>query len=367
MRKIKILLVGMSSNLGGIENYLYNLVKIADKEKFQFDFLAPNLENIALENQISKLNCKIYKIVSRKENYIKHKKCLEKIFLNNAYDYIHINIMSFSWFEPIVLANKYSKAKIILHSHCGSIEYLKKLGYKSIILNKLGQFKVRHIPSLKVACSNEAGQFMFKNKEFIVFNNGIEFEKYKFNTKYRKNIREELNITGDTVLIGNVGMLEKVKNPIFLLQIFKEYNYLNSKSKLIMIGIGSLEKKIKKFIKTNNLVNKVLLLGMRNDVFKIYSALDIFVMPSLSEGLPLALLEAQVNGLNCYISSAINKESDISGNVNFLSLNLNPKQWAEKIYNYQNYHDLNIDKKIIKNYDAKNSYKKIYEYYLENV
>jgi glycosyltransferase involved in cell wall biosynthesis len=364
MKKIKILLIGMSSNLGGIETYLYNLVKNADLNLFQFDFLYSEFDTMAMENDLKKIGCNIYKITPRFINYQKHIKELKKIYKNN-YDYIHYSVMSFSWFEPIVIANKYSNAKIIIHSHNGG--FGKNASFKTRLLHKIGKLKIKKVPYLRVACGQKAGKFMFNGNSFTIFNNGIDIDKFKFNKDNRIEIRKELNISDNTTIVGIVAKLEKQKNPLFLVDIFNEYQKLNGNSKLLLIGEGSLEDKMLDKIKKYNIEEKVLFLGKKINVNKYLSSFDIFIMPSLFEGLSISLIEAQVNGLKCYTSSRVDKNSNITGNVEFLSLNKCAGYWANYIFNSNNDRDMNVLDKIPDKFNSKKSYEKVYQFYMDNL
>ncbi len=364
---IKVLITGMSENLGGINTYLYNLYKNANKNQIQFDFICHGKNKFALQEQLEKEKVKIWKITPRAENHQKHKQELKEIFLNNHYDFIHINIMSYNWYEPIILAHKYSKAKIILHSHNGNKEYLQKGGIKGIILDKIGKFKTRNIPYLRVACGQKAGEFMFSGKPFTIFYNGVNIEQFQFNKENRKEIRKELKIDAQDIVIGQVASLTDRKRPLFLLDIFYAYHQLQTNSKLVIVGTGPLMNKLKEKIKEYDLEKNVFLLGKREDTNRIYSAFDVFVMPSMAEGMSISLVEAQTNGLKCFTSKNVDKTSNITGNVTFLSLENNAKEWAERI-NHSNIHrDIEVKNKIPDEFDDQKSYEKVYQYYEDNL
>lgn len=360
-KEINILQIGMSDNQGGIETYIYNLYKNSNKEEFKFDFIDISENKIAFYDELEELGAKIYKVVPRTKNYLRHVKELKKIIKNNNYDVIHIHIMDYSWFEPIIIANKDSNAKLILHSHSASSPNI--WGKKHWLLHKIGKRLCKKAKVNYVACGEKAGQFMFGDKQFKVFNNGIDIDKFKFDENNRKKIRNRLNIKEDTVVIGQVAKLEEQKNPLFLLEIFKKYNEYNNDSKLIIVGEGSLRNKIEAKIKKDKIEDSVILFGKRNDSYKFYSAFDIFVMPSLYEGLSIALIEAQVNGLKCYTSDGVDKNSNITGNVEFLSLEKGANFWADNFFNKNNSRDRNIINKIPEEFKSQKSYEEVYKFY----
>ena len=366
MKKIRVLFIGYGTNLGGIETYLFNLVKNADLNKFSFSFLTfKGNKKIVFYDELINMGCKIYEITPRTKNYFKFLKELKDVYKNNGFDYIHFNLMDLSCFERITYANKYSKAKLIIHSHCGSKNYIKTKSKISQLLNKYGRQRIKNINYYRVACGKEAGNYMFNHYPFIIFNNGIDFNKFKFNKNYRYEIRKKLNIEDDEICIGLVAAFLSVKNHEFLIDIMA--NLKDKKVKMILIGTGPLEEEIKKKVSRLNLLKQVIFLGERTDAFKYYSAMDIYLMPSISEGLSISLCEAQINGLKCYTTTGVDRNSNISNNVIFISLEKKAEEWANYIINSNNERDMNVLKKIPDEFNAKKSYEKVYKFYKDNL
>lgn len=362
MKKIKVLLVGMSNNIGGIETYLYNLIKYSNKDEIQFDLLCVGDDKIAFEDDIKKMGCIIYKIIPRFKSYFKHIQQIRKIY-SKRYDYIHLNIMTFSWFEPIMLAYK-TKSNVIIHSHSAS--FGNNLSLKTKLLNNVGKSICRRVKSYKVACGDEAGKFMFEGDSYVVFNNGVDIDKFKYDEKNRKRIRKEYLIKENDIVMGLVARMEIQKNPIFLVEIFNKILCLNPNYKLMIVGEGKLIRDVNKKIKEYNIENKVILLGKRSNVNEILSAFDVYVMPSLYEGLSISLIEAQVNGLKCYTSDSVDKKSNITGNVKFLSLDNGAEFWARKILQDNKERDFKVIDKIPDNFNAQKSYEEVYKFYISN-
>lgn len=361
MEKMKILYVGYSSNLGGIERFLMNVCKNLDREKFEIYMLVFKDKKACNQNELEKAGVKFLKITNRKENYRQYIKDLQKIYCENNFDIIHFNIMNFSLFERILLAKKYSKARLIVHSHSGSIN---KVYRKTRILDKLGRFLTRNIEYDRIACGQNAGEWLFGKKKFVILNNGIDLETYGFNEMHRRKIRNEFGIKDNEVVIGLVAKLEEQKNPRFLVDLFYEYKKLNKNSKLLFIGEGSLEQELRERTRNLGIQDKVFFLGRRNDAEKIYSAMDIFIMPSWFEGFSIALVEAQANGLKCYASTNVAEESNITGNVEFLSLVESASGWAKRIYGAGDKRDENAIGKVPDKFRIEETVKslsKIYE------
>lgn len=367
-KKIKILYEGLSDNLGGIENYIYNLYKNIDKNLFEISFLVDKGLKIAYYEEYNKDNVKIYEVENRKKNYFKYLKELKKIYKENDFDFIHINIMSYSLFERILYACKYSSAKVIVHSHNGG--FSKDTKYKkTMFLDKVGRFFLKKYFNsfIKVACSDKAGKFAFCNDDYLVFKNGVDIDKFSYNELNRKKVRRKLNVDDDEILFGLVAMFNDFKNHDFLIDIFYEYLKLNKKSRLILVGEGYLKDYIINKVNTLNIQNKVIFLGKRLDVNDILSGLDIYIMPSKSEGISLSLIEAQVNGLKCYTSTGVDINSNVTGNVDFLSLTDGAKKWAEHIYNSDIIRDNEVLNKIPSEFDYKECYKRVFDYYINNL
>lgn len=357
MKKMKILLIGMTTNIGGIETLLYNIATNLDKTKFEIYFLDMTAKKIAFYNELVEKNIEVIKVTSRRENFLKHVIDLKQVFKNYKFDVIHFNIMDFSLFEPLYLANKYSKAQLILHSHNGGGSNRVSLKYK--VLNTIGRTVVKKINYERIACGEQAGNWMFGNKPFTILNNAIDIEKFSFSQSYRNEIRNELDIDEKCYVIGQVAKLEEQKNPLFLLEIFNEYQKNNPNSKLLIVGEGNLLNEVKKRADDYKIGDKVLLVGKKMDAFKYYSAFDILVMPSIYEGLSITMVEAQVNGLKCITSDNVDKNSNLTGNVKFISLEKTANEWSEEIVQLEKIRDDKIIDKIPREYKSSYLYEKL--------
>lgn len=329
---IRILQIGMSSNLGGIETFIMNLYRSIDRSKIQFDFVDFSEKGLYYENEIKQMGGNIYKVVSRRKNWVKNKKMLEKIIEENDYKIIHYNTNTLSYYTPVEIALK-KNIKIILHSH--SEWKGKKL--KTILLHKIHYFKFLKASNkiIKLACSNEAGKYLFGNKEFKIIKNGIDIDKFRFDYNKRIETRKKLKIGENTTVIGHVGAFRKEKNHKLLIDVYNEYLKINENSILVLLGEGPLKNQIKAKVRKLGIENKVEFLGNIDNVEYFYPAFDIFLLPSLFEGLAIVLIEAQTSGVNCLISNTITKESKINSNVVRFDINRNAKDWADEIEKLQ--------------------------------
>lgn len=334
MGKIKVLHVGMSSNLGGIETYLINMYRNIDKNKFEFSYLAFKGEKICFYDELYNDEVKIFTVEHRRNNYLKFIKQTKKVLKNNKFDYIHFHLMEFSCFEIILLAKKYSNSKIILHSHIANDN---KRSLKTNILNSIGEILVSKKDNyIKAACSKDAGKFMFNNfkyKEFVILNNAIDLGKFTYNEKIRSTLRQELGLE-DKLVIGNVGRFVKQKNHIRLIDIFYDIYKQNKNAVLVLVGTGPLLDVTKQKVNELGIQNSVIFLGIRNDTNEIYQAMDVFLLPSLFEGLPFVLVEAQASGLPCFITDTLTDEVKVLDTTIPISLNKDNSFWSMKILDY---------------------------------
>lgn len=225
--------------------------------------------------------------------------------------------------EMELIAASRMKCKKIVHVHSTSCQYK--------VLHKLLYHKFMKSYDYSVACSNAAGKWLYNDKEFVVFKNGIELKKFLYNSQIRKDIRNELGICETSVVVGHVGNFNEVKNHRFLIDIFEQLYLVNPKARLLLIGDGPLLEKIKASVAYKNLSEAVIFLGSTLRVAEYMQAMDIFVMPSLYEGLAMAGIEAQSSGLPCIFSDKVSKEIKLTTNVRFLSLDDSINNWVKVI------------------------------------
>lgn len=370
MKKIKILHVGLSSNLGGIEKYLFNMFENINHEMFEMDYLVFKGKKVCFYDKIIEKS-NIYEITHRNQNYRMFLSDLKKFFINSNYDYIHFHLMEFSCFERIVLAKKYTNAKIILHSH---IADHKLSSMKTKILDFLGKKIVLRGKDdyLKAACSVDAGKYMFKQfklNDFVVLNNGIDVQEFIFSSEKRDAIRKKLNLE-DSYVIGHIGRMVEQKNHIFLIDILKKMLEHNSNCKLLLIGNGGLKNQILDKAKSLNVLENIVFVDNTNDIQGYLSAMDVFVFPSLFEGLGIVLIEAQASGLNCFVTDSLPAEISLTNNLKRLSLKQSPEVWAKEILeSTSNYDDREKINEVVSksDFDVKKTAKIIENYYISNM
>lgn len=326
MKRVLEILVGGIGNTG-ISMLVYNYCFYMNKENIEIDFLSANSVDIEFKNKFKKIG-KVIELPDRKKNLLLYIRKLKKILKNNDYDIVHIHGNSGTMGIESLISKISGIKKIIVHSHnteCGHP-----------VLNKILNPVMKKTANVYLSCSEAAGEWLFGKNNYTVLNNAINLEKFRYNEKIRNKYRQDFNIK-ENIVIGHVGRINKQKNQEFLLDVFYEIHRRSKRTKLMLVGDGPLEQEIKEKIIKMDLENDVLMLGMREDANNVFQAMDIFVFPSLFEGLGISLIEAQTSGLRCFASDKIPAEANATDTVLFYSLNLSKEIWAENILNNINY------------------------------
>lgn len=357
MSEIRILHIVPNMQAGGLETFIMNVYRNIDKSKVQFDFLVHYKKRCFYDDEIEKLGGKIHRFSLREDNKVlKYIKQLDDFFkTHKEYKIVHCHMSSIS-FLVFWVAKKNGVKIRIAHSHNSNTENTFKGFVKKILIQPC-----KYLSTDNYACSKSAGKFLFGSKSFTVIPNGIDIEKFKYNEKIRNEMREKLNIK-DKFVLGHVGRFCEQKNHDFLINVFYEVQKYEPNSILLLIGTGELEDKIKKKVQDLKIKEKVLFLENRQDVNKLYSAMDCFTFPSKFEGLGIVLVEAQVSGLNIITSTKVPDEVMISKGIQRLKLDVN--MWKEEILKLKNLKRTyqKINEKILE-YDIKAVASKLQEEY----
>lgn len=362
---IKILVFGITENPGGVESVIMNYYTHIDREKIQFDFLC-NTDVVAYEDKIKSLGGKIYRITPRCKSKKKFTKDMEDFFSAYAKDYsaIWVNVCSLANIEYLKYAKKYGIKKRIIHSH-------NSQNMDTFIRGMLHRWNKKFITKYATdfwSCSDDASKWFYsekiiKSNRYLLINNAIDYDIYRFNESIREKYRNEFKFDQETLVIGNVGRMHFQKNQQFIIRVFNQVHKKKQNSRLMLIGDGPDRNQIEDLVKSYKLENYVQFLGTRSDVNNLMQAMDIFLFPSIFEGLPLALIEAQASNLQIYASTAINNKIIIDEKlINFISLAENEDYWANKILECKNFdRKTNQIEKLIKEngYDIKVEAKKI--------
>ncbi len=354
----------VNMNRGGAETLIMNLYRNIDRSKVQFDFLT--CKEGVFDSEIVRMGGKVHRIPYISEvGHFKYVKELKIFFIkNNHYKIVHSHMDKMT---GLVLreAKKAGIPNRISHSHNTSSEG----GIASKVYKwYAGNFILPNTTNF-FACSNYAAQWLFKNKSEStkILKNGIECDQFVFSQKVRDEIRNELNLDVNAFIVGHVGRFAPQKNHTFLIDIFSEFNKVNQNSILILVGDGPLRLDIEKRVEGLKLKDRVKFIGIRSDIQRLLQAFDVFVFPSLHEGLPVSLIEAQGSGLPSLISDNISREVDLGSNlVEFIPLS-DKSLWVEKIkgISYTDLSRKNITSAIAKQgYDIRETASNIEDFYL---
>lgn len=366
-KKIKVLIFGMTSIVGGIETFLMNLYEKIDLNKIQVDFLVSGTLDEKNKKKIEDRGGVVYEVEKIKKHPLKSIRHLNRIYKENNYDIIHMNLCNaffFIYALPAVWIRR--NIRIVCHSHNG--------GDKKKFLHTIAKPILNHYCTDFIACSDIAAEWLFtkkkiKEKGVLIVNNAINTKKFIYNTEIRNKIREKYNILPNEFVIGHVGRFEEQKNHSFLLDVFQQVLQERNNVKLLLIGTGSLEEKIKNQVKELKLENKVIFAGICTNVNEMYQAMDVFVLPSIFEGLPVSGIEAQTSGLKCILSDTITRKVAVTDNIKFISIT-DKNIWVEEIKNLVDnpYKRKDMREKIkAENYDMETEVKKIERLYLGEI
>lgn len=330
VQKVLIIITTAFVPFGGLTSVMMNYYREIDKSKFQIDFASTNYDiDKSLLCELERYGSKYYCLGNRKRNLLGYIKSLRKLFEHGDYNIVHVNANSATAAIELLIAKKYGIKKRIAHNHTSICSH--PIAHK--ILYRF--FKESYTEA--IACSKKAGEWIFKDSYYTILNNGICSELYQYDEKNRVDIRNKYNISGDTLVVGHVGKIYKPKNHHFLLEVFSELMKIDSNAKLLLVGDGEMRNEIESDVISRGIQKNVVFAGMQREVYKYLSAMDIFVFPSIWEGMPLSLIEAQASGLQCICSDSIDSESDVTGKVKRLGLSEPSQTWASVIASCKKY------------------------------
>lgn len=328
---------------GGVEAVVLNYFSFINRDKIQFDFICDSDSTDIPYEKIESMGGKVI-LIPPYQNIFKYQRELKKVLKEGNYKIVHSHINTLSIF-PLRAAKKVGVPIRIAHSHSTSN---KKEWKKNLVKNILKPFS-KVYANKYMCCSELAGRWLFGNKEYdkgtvYLLNNAIDLDKYKYDEKIRNSKRKELKIKPSTFVVGHIGRFVEQKNHRFLIDIFNEIHKKNNDSLLLLAGQGPLMDEMKEKVHNLGLDVNVQFLGQRNDANELYQAFDLFLLPSLYEGLPVVGVEAQASGNLCYLSNDMTKETKVLDSTVFMSLKSSAEEWANAILN---------DAKSYKKHDTK--------------
>lgn len=357
---IRILQCVSNMDRAGIETMLMNFYRNIDRNKVQFDFLCNKSKPGDYDEEIQSLGGKIYLTPGLNPfKWFKYQRYMKKLFQKHPeYKIIHCQNEAMG-FPALYAAKKCGIPVRIAHSH--NTVTRKDFKWPIKILYK---YLLKLVATDYVACSRAAGKYLF-GKDVKVINNAIDSPKFIYNEEKRKEIREKYKLKGKFV-IGHVGRFEPQKNHEFLIKLFNIYQKHDENACLLLIGTGSLEEHIKELVQKLNIQDKVIFTGNIPNVNELYQAMDMFILPSFHEGLPVVGVEAQFAGLPCVFSTKVTEETKFTKNVYYLSLRDDINIWCDLISRIKK---KNISRAAVNNstFDINLSKNNLINYYLKLV
>lgn len=330
---VNILLVnGNAMDRGGIEAFLMNYYRHMDRTKIHCDFIVHGYSKGIFNEEIEQLGGKIYHVPTKSRHPFKYQRELKKIFGSGNYQIVHSHLDAMSCWV-LKIAKACGIPVRIAHSH--NTKHLTNNRLK-LFINEYARKHITQYATHYFACSDKAGRWLFgdawgrENSQII--NNAIDFSLYQFNREMSLQLRK-LHGVEHNFVIGHVGRFSYQKNHMFLLEVYAELRKVRDDIRLVLIGDGEDRIEIEKKISQLGMDEAVLLLGSKSNVYDYYSMMDLFVLPSRFEGLPVVAVEAQVNGLTCFLSDRITREICITEHTALIGIE-NVQNWVTAIRDY---------------------------------
>lgn len=329
---IRILHIAPGIDGGGVGGVIYNYLSNMDRSDLHIELCVRDYgHKHFLHDKFDELNIPVHYVTQRKQGIKKHFDEVKRIIKEGKFDIVHCHDQNWS-FAYLEIAKKLGVPVRIAHSHL-TVQNSDKL--KIFVLNFFNPM-LKKVATGYFGCGIEAGRYMWGKKivdngQLYVMNNAVDVKKYSYNPDKVEHIKYELGLSPDQTVIGHIGRFSEQKNHAFLLKIFKSYLEYDKSAVLVLIGVGELEESIKEQAKTYGIYENILFLDQRTDVADLYNVFDVFVLPSLYEGLPVVGVEAQANGLPCLFSDTISSEVCILPGTKTMSLDQSPEEWARQI------------------------------------
>lgn len=330
---------------GGVEAVVMNYYRHIDRRRIQFDFVIDGYEKSLLDDEIASLGGRVYKVERYNKNVLKQIYQIYRIVKDNKYEVVHSHMNTLAVFS--LCAAWLGGARIrIVHNHTTATRQEK---LRSLLKYMLRPFS-RIFANVYLACSMVAGKWMFGDRvetgNVTIVNNAIDVHRFAYDERLRTEGRKRLGIEPDALVVGHVGRFAYQKNHAFLIDIMAKLVKRDATAVLVLIGDGPLMEKIAYEVKQRGLEGNICFLGLQKNVAELYHIMDLFVLPSWYEGLPVVAVEAQANGLPCIVSDRVSKECKLTSSLSFLRLEQSTTEWAEEILCRQGKRNSHAEKEL---------------------
>lgn len=361
-RKIKVLHFVSGLISGGVEQMLYNYCKFMDSSKYEFIIAYQHEAVKSCKDKIESVGCRTVRITARNKNFIKNISDSYKLIKKEQPDIVHahMNLMNFC----ALFAAKMAGVKVrISHSHIAE----KNRGTLFQMMAEICKVLCIRTSTDLMTCGYEAGIYLYGSKNMNSGNvklveNAVDLGYYQIDPDERKTFRRE-NLLEDKFIVGHIGRFSYQKNHEKLIKIFRELLSIKENAILLLVGTGELEEKIKEEVENLGLRDKVIFYGTTRDMKKIYSAIDVFVLPSRFEGFPMVSIEVQAADIPAIFSDTVAPTCKITDAINFVPIDADEKTWANKIlevYSEKKQSDLG---QLKEKYDIRSKAKMLERYY----
>lgn len=329
-KPIRILMVFTIMNRGGAETMVMNYYRNIDRSKVQFDFMVHREERGAYDDEIEALGGRVYRMMPLHPfTFGKYQKQIAAFFdKHQEYKIIHGHCSESGYFV-YKEASKRGIPVIIAHAHSTKALFDLKWFFRTYFKHAMRKYVTQIFTCGEESAIWLAGKEL--GKKAILQRNAIDTRRYLYSHTISQKVRKSLQIPNETLVIGHVGSFWKIKNQTFLIDIFQKLHQENPNSRLLLIGEGELKKEIMQKTALLNLEDSVSFLGSRSDVPDLLKAIDVFVFPSLGEGLSVSMVEAQCAGLPCVVSDTIPREVTMTDLVDFVSLKASADEWVKAV------------------------------------
>ena len=364
-KKIQLLYISDTfRQRSGITAVIRNYMTHFDWSRIQVDLLVNDTSEADAVEQMRNLGANVYFMpVLSGRNVVSFLNFIKRFFSEHHYDIVHSHYFQL---DTLVfpIAKRACKCKCISHSHSTKYSEYKLKSVRNWLLSR----GIGNAADVWAACSNEAGEFLFgkeyrKSPKKLIVINGIESKEYIYNESTRKKKREEFGIGDNEIIVGHIGRMAPPKNPLFIIEVLSELIKINDDYRLMMVGNGPMEDEVRKKASMLGLNDKIYFAGVRNDVPQLINAFDVFLFPSLYEGLGIVAVEAQANGLKCIVSDTIPRDVDVTG-ITMMSIKESPAKWADMINKTDLDRNYDFNKKVMDaGYDIQTAADALLDYY----
>lgn len=329
MKKIRVLHIGTSGEKGGIDSFILNMCSHLPASDYTFSIVA-DCEKTSIENEFQNAGVSVIYVPPALKSKLRYASALWRLIRQQDFDVVHCHKNSLANPLSIIIARMKRIPLVIVHSHNTHATQQAASGRVHNTFKKM----LRSMKVIRLACSDKAAEWLFgedyQAQSVTVLKNGIDLAQFRFNPTICGEVRWELGLKSkDTLAICNVGRLSEQKNSLFILKIFDVLHKMEPDSQLFMIGTGELEREVKESAAVLDSADAIHFLGRRSDINRLYQGMDLFLMPSLHEGLPIAAVEAQTASLPLLISDTVDCDVKLTEQTEFETLNSSAEVWAE--------------------------------------